>query len=449
MVFQSNRKFVAFFIAGIIFSVFVFVNFSKAQTNPGLQILLSGKLSDSENQEVQIGEFNMNFALYETASSTDNIWSEVFSGDNKVIVENGIFQVSLGLRNPFYVDFENNTYLLGVSIGGTEDVPQWDEEMSPRIAVTTLKNLLFSGKIIMTEEELVNALIEEFKNNSSGTDQLTQTAFINFLKQKLAQAGTSAVIISPNTISLLLEEVLKIQEEYEQSLEKQTFWQSLLNFFTEIFDALAEKLGNISDKIGEIFNRLDTIDQGVAKIINILENQPISSTQTIAPIVNQEPSISYDANFLVKDLGKTMLKSGETTIRVFSQYITENTKIFILPIEEIQDIWWISDRQIGNYFEISITQSQGQDLNFEYWIIVPKNELPPEPIIIPEIPIIETAPAEPVVPEDAVEENPTVEIIEAPAEEIPQETPLENIEIPTEEIPEEIPEAIEEVTSPL
>ncbi len=448
MAFQSSRKFVVLFIAGIIFSVFVFVNFSKAQTNPGLQILLSGKLSDSENQEVQMGKFNMSFALYETASSTDNIWSEVFGGDNKAIVENGIFQVSLGLRNPFYVDFENNTYLLGVSIGGTEDVPQWDEEMSPRIPVTTLKNLLFSGKIIMTEEELVNALIEEFKNNASSTDQLTQTAFINFLKQKLAQAGTSAVIISPNTISLLLEEVLKIQDEYEQSLEKQTFWQSLLNFFTKIFDALAEKLGKISDKIGEIFNRLDTIDQGVAKIINILESQTASPAQTMMPLVSQQPSISYDANFLVKDLGKTMLKSGETTIRVFSQYITENTKIFILPIEEIQDIWWISDRKTGEYFEISITQSQGQDLNFEYWIVVPKNELPPEPIIIPEAPVAETISTEPPVTEEPVEEIPTAEIIETPAEEVPEEIPVENIEIPPEEVPEEIP-VTEEVTSPL
>jgi len=439
MVSQLNRKSIAWFIAGIIFLVFAFAGFSKAQTTPGLQILLSGKLIDAEGTTEQTGKFNISFALYETASSTDNIWSEVFSGDNKVIVENGIFQVSLGLQNPFNVDFENNTYLLGVSIGGTSDVPQWDQEMTPRIQVTTLKNLLFSGKIIMTEEELVNALIEEFKNNTSSTDKLTQTAFINFLKQKLAQAGTSAVIISPNTISLLLEQVLKIQEDYEQSLEKQTFWQSLLNFFTKIFDAIAEKLGKISDKITEIFYRLDTIDRGISKIINILENQNPQSASlapTILPTVDQQSSINYDANFLVKDLGKIILRTGETTIRVFSQYITENTKIFVLPIEEIQDIWWISDRKIGEYFEISITQSQGQDLDFEYWIIVPKNELPQEIIIIPETPTPE------IIPTESAVEPPVVE-------ETPQEIPIESVENPpVEELPESIPE-IEEAANPL
>jgi hypothetical protein len=388
MVFRLNKKSIALFAAGIIFLFFAFVGFSKAQQTPGLQILLSGKLTDSENIVAQDGKFNVSFSIYETATSSDNLWNEIFTGDNKIIIEQGLFQISLGLQSQFNLDFDNNTYWLGIKIGGTEETPQWDQEMSPRIQVTTLKNLLFSGKISMTEEELVKALIEEFEKNATSSDQLSQTAFINFLKQKLGQAGTSAVIISPNTIGLLLEQMLDLQQRYQQNQEGQTFWQTLLSFFTRIFDAISEKLGKISTKIEEIFYRLTNIESGVDKIINILENQScLPTTQiptTISTTAKQQPSVNYDSNFLVKDFGKTILKTGEKTIRVFSTYITENTKIFVLTGPDNQITWWILDKKIGEYFEISIADSFIDDLIFEYWLIVPKNELPPEPIIITE-----------------------------------------------------------------
>jgi hypothetical protein len=387
--FQLNRKSIALFIAGIIFLVFAFVNFSKAQQNTGLQILLSGKLTNSENIIAQDGRFNMNFSLYETASSTDNIWSEIFSGDNKIAIEQGIFQISLGLQNPLNLDFDNNTYWLGIKIGGIEETPQWDEEMAPRIQVTTLKNLLFNGKVSMTEEELVKALVDEFEKSATSSEQLSQTAFINFLKQKLGQAGTSAVIISPNTISLLLEQILELQQKYEQGQESKTFWRTLLDFFTRIFDAISEKLGKISVKIEEIFYRLTNIEKGVDKIINILENQscqPVTQINTtVSTTTEQQPNLNYDSNYLVEDFGKTILKTGEKTIRVFSVYITENTKIFVLPEANNQETWWISDKKIGEYFEISIISSYPNDLTFEYWLIVPKNELPQAPVIEPTI----------------------------------------------------------------
>jgi hypothetical protein len=420
MVFRSNRKSIALFIAGIIFLVFACVNFSRAQQNPGLQILLSGKLTDSGDTVTQNGLFNMSFSLYETASSSDNLWNEIFSGDNKVAVEQGLFQISLGLQNPFNLDFDNNTYWLGIKIGGTEDSPQWDQEMAPRIQVTTLKNLLSNGTVSMTEEELVKSLIDEFEKNATSSEQLSQTAFINFLKQKLGQAGTSAVIISPNTIGLLLEQIMDLQQRYQQDQEGKTFWKTLLDFFTRIFDAISEKLGKISDKLAEIFYRLTNIEQGVDKIINILENQ--SRQATVQPtITEQQPSLNYDSNFLVKDFGKIVLKSSEKTIRVFSNYITENTKIFILPELDNQITWWISDKKVGEYFEISIIDVSVNDLTFEYWLIVPKNELPPEPVVIvepaatsvlEEIKTEEIAPTEPISPPEVIDTSTPTEAID-------------------------------------
>jgi len=389
MVFQLNKKVVALFVAGIIFLVFVLAHQIRAQesTTEGLQILLSGKLTDPQETIAQDGTYNMSFALYDTATSTDNVWSEIFAGADKVIVTAGMFQVSLGLTNPFNLDFDNNTYWLGIKVGGIEEEPTWDKEMEPRIQVTTLKNLLFEGRIIMTEEELVQALIEEFQKNATSTEPFSQQAFVNFLKQKLAQTGSNAVIISPRTISLLLEEILNLQQQSEQAQEDKTFWRSLLSFFTKIFDTISEKLGNIFEKINDIFSRLDKIDQGVNQILNVLGQQQQNNciqqqTSVVEPILD----LNSNSDYTVKEFGKTSIISGEKTVRVFATSLTNESKMFVLPDQEIENTWWISDKKPGEYFELSISTTMDATINFEYWIITPKSQIPvePNPIIEPE-----------------------------------------------------------------
>lgn len=100
------------------------------------EINYQGKLTDTSNIAVPDGNYNMWFWLSTSptaaTSSASTVWSEQLTGADRVQVSNGLFSVMLGSTTDFTgVDF-NQTLYLGVEIGASTTVPDWDGEMSPR-----------------------------------------------------------------------------------------------------------------------------------------------------------------------------------------------------------------------------------------------------------------------------------------------------------------------------
>jgi len=445
-----------FFLGTIFFGVFIFllgINIVKAEE--GLQIFFSGTLLDKQDLPAESTYYNMQFSIYQTPTSTDSLWEESFVGEDKVWVENGTFRVVLGLKNPIELNFENTKHWLAVSVGEGNTEPVWDEEMSPRIPVTTLKNLLLEGIIDVGEKDqmdFMEALLKEFEKNATSSEGLSQRAFLTFLQEKISTSGVNAVIISPDTLNILLEEVFNLQEEHEQEGDLDSgIWQRVLSFFRRILDTISEKLSQISGKISEIFTRLVNIELGINKILSIIDsedNHLAEVNQTHEQELQEEKDedssqveeSGLESLSFVEDFGQTVIPSGEKTARIFSSYVISGSKIFISPRSPISGIWWISERKEGEFFEVSILVPIEEDLVMDYWIVVSDSMF-----------IEEDSPSEQAEAEGGIEEpfeDGEIEPIEeqqggAPAPEQGEQSPNEGEEVSNVEDIEEDPSELE------
>jgi len=103
---------------------------SRASFNE--QINFQGKLTDNSNLTVADGDYHMEFKLYAASSGGVALWTETATGGNTISVTSGLFSHLLGsISSLSDVDF-NQILWLGVTIGGSEQDPDWDEEMTPR-----------------------------------------------------------------------------------------------------------------------------------------------------------------------------------------------------------------------------------------------------------------------------------------------------------------------------
>lgn len=117
----------------IIVAIMLFVNNASARptqtqfTQSYSDGLLSyqGVLQDSHGNPIN-GLYDMVFAMYNSATDTEPLWTEERSGINAVLVQNGMFDVTLGGLNPIpNVVWSETDLFLGISVGN-------DNEMSPR-----------------------------------------------------------------------------------------------------------------------------------------------------------------------------------------------------------------------------------------------------------------------------------------------------------------------------
>jgi len=89
-------------------------------------LTLQGRLEQAGS--LASGAHDMNFYVYDAATSGNLLWSEVHNGVNQVTVTNGFFAVNLGEITALDLDFSQQ-YWLGIKIGA-------NDEMSPRIKLT-------------------------------------------------------------------------------------------------------------------------------------------------------------------------------------------------------------------------------------------------------------------------------------------------------------------------
>jgi len=139
-------------------------------TNPAYsafneQINYQGKLTDSSNQAVSDGSYNMEFKLYNASSGGTLLWTETCTSTNKITIDNGLFSHLLGSVNVLPDDIFNQNVWLSVNIGSTTTEPVWDGEMSPRKKLGSVPSS-FESKRLSGKLESEFADISETENIS-------------------------------------------------------------------------------------------------------------------------------------------------------------------------------------------------------------------------------------------------------------------------------------------
>ena len=109
-------------------SIIVIGPLSWAGTIPST-ISYQGYLTDSAGKALSDGEYDMTFRLYDSLTGISALWSETYTGSNKVSVSGGRFDVILGSATSFAnagLDF-SDPYYLEIQLGN-------DDPFAPRLA---------------------------------------------------------------------------------------------------------------------------------------------------------------------------------------------------------------------------------------------------------------------------------------------------------------------------
>ena len=125
---QRIKKEIILVIAGLMLTMFFAV---AAGAVPGL-INYQGRLTDSGGADLA-GEYKLSFAFYDAVAAGTALWSE----EQTVRVENGIYQVSLGAVSPLTGNiFASDQLYLELAVWNT-DTAAW-EIMTPRQRITSV-----------------------------------------------------------------------------------------------------------------------------------------------------------------------------------------------------------------------------------------------------------------------------------------------------------------------
>ena len=155
-------------------------------------INFQARLMTSSGAIVPDGTYNLEFKLYNTASSsgstqgscsgdTSCLWVEDYTGSNRVNVVDGYLSVSLGSITPFPATINWNQPLwLTMNVGGTGTTPTWDGEMNPRMPLTAIPYAF-----------MANSLATQTGSYQSTLNWTTQTASNSLLLPNLS--GTLCV----------------------------------------------------------------------------------------------------------------------------------------------------------------------------------------------------------------------------------------------------------------
>jgi len=128
---------------------------SKAEAATSGTMNFQARLLQSSGALVPDGYYNVEFKLYNAASSGSGteLWTETYKQGNRVRVANGYLTVNLGALNGFSSSINwDQEHWLTMNIGGTANVssPSWDGEMTPRLKLTAVPYAFTAGKLQQT-----------------------------------------------------------------------------------------------------------------------------------------------------------------------------------------------------------------------------------------------------------------------------------------------------------
>ena len=137
-------------LAVVIVASFVaaFSKDDKALAATSSTINFQARLLTAAGTIVPDGQYNVEFKLYDAATSGTNVWTETRTGSDKVRVVNGYLTVNLGSVTAFgSINWDQELWLT-MNIGGTSVSPSWDGEMSPRLKLTAVPYAFTAGKLV-------------------------------------------------------------------------------------------------------------------------------------------------------------------------------------------------------------------------------------------------------------------------------------------------------------
>lgn len=150
-----------------------------ATAGPGInkQINYQAKLTDNSNQAIEDNTWNLEFKLYTQSEGGSPIWTETRTGTNKATTTSGLLSVLLGEVTPLDgIDFTQTLYL-GINIGGTTTIPNWDGEMTPRKKLGSVPSAFTADTLDGLDSSIF------LKTNEAGTISTTTSQTLLTLNQ--------------------------------------------------------------------------------------------------------------------------------------------------------------------------------------------------------------------------------------------------------------------------
>lgn len=162
-------------------------NTPTATAAPSTYLNFQARLKTSSGSVVPDGYYNVEFKLYDAATSGTSsqgsctgdancLWTETRTGGSTVRVANGYMTVSLGSVTSFPGTIEWGEQLwLGMNIGGTGS-PSWDGEMSPRLLLTAVPHAFQADRASALTDGTNDFTTDDFVQTAPGSVQGVNSA---------------------------------------------------------------------------------------------------------------------------------------------------------------------------------------------------------------------------------------------------------------------------------
>jgi fibronectin-binding autotransporter adhesin len=141
-VYGAFARFVAVFVLALFLLPLFFLtraNIAHVSALPSDNLNFQARLETSTGSIAADGYYNLEFKLYSASIGGTALWTETYTGANKVRVANGYITVNLGSVTAFpsTMPWDQQLYLT-MNVGGTSVTPSWDGEMNPRLKLTAV-----------------------------------------------------------------------------------------------------------------------------------------------------------------------------------------------------------------------------------------------------------------------------------------------------------------------
>lgn len=142
---SRSRGRITVIICAMIFCSFFSISESMAAIPK--KISYQGVLTDSNGTPLSDGQYQMRFKIYDAATNGNLLWTEEWTGDSKVTVNGGLFNVLLGSIEPIDLGTLtfNAPYWLGVEVYNTGSSSY--ETLSPRHELASAAYALRAAKV--------------------------------------------------------------------------------------------------------------------------------------------------------------------------------------------------------------------------------------------------------------------------------------------------------------
>ncbi len=129
----------ALIVVALLSLIFAQVFTQKANAVASTYLNFQARLMNGSGATVPDGNYNVEFKLYDAETGGSMLWSESYTGADRLRVANGYLTANLGSETAFgsSIDWTQKLWLT-MNIGDTSLSPDWDGEMDPRLLLTAI-----------------------------------------------------------------------------------------------------------------------------------------------------------------------------------------------------------------------------------------------------------------------------------------------------------------------